>query len=153
MTMGYPLGVSGVGSATFTPAAASHTNGDVTGGVQEIKHMGTPGARVVIQSASMLIKGGTIETTAWALHLFDAVPTTIADDAAFDIASADMDLYQGFVTIPQVVDYGAALWIESHNIGKMVRLKGTSLWGYLVNGTTLTPAAVAHVVKLGWFAR
>lgn len=151
--MAYPHGVSGVSSAVFTPAAASHTNGDVVGGVKEFTHMGTPGARIIINTVSMLINNATIETTAWALHLFDeTMAVAIADDAAFDILAADQANYQGFLTIPQVVDYGSALWIESHNIGKMIRLRGTSLFGYLVNGTTLTPGAVAHTVKIGWYA-
>jgi hypothetical protein len=30
----------------------------------------------------------------------------------------------------------------------MIKLKSRSAWGYLVNLTTLTPAAVAHTVTL-----
>lgn len=46
------------------------------------------------------------------------------------------------------MDYGASLYIETQNIGKCVKLAGTSLFGYLVNGFLLTPQAVAHTVTL-----
>lgn len=146
------LGSPGAGksaSATFTPAAASHVAGDCNGAAAEFA-LGAPSGSVFeIDSVSMLIAGGTIETTAWALHLYSVTPpSALADDAAFDIPSGDRASYLGFVTIAQVVDYGASLWIEAHNIGKKVKLAGTSVFGYLVNGTTLTPQAVAHTVTL-----
>lgn len=136
-------------SATFTPAAASHTNGDVNGGAQEFALVAPSGCVFEIETVTMLIAGGTIETTAWALHLFSVTPpSALADDAAFTLAAGDRASYLGFVTIAQVVDYGDSLYIETQNIGKRVKLTGTSLFGYLVNGTTLTPQAVAHTVTI-----
>lgn len=138
-------------AAAFTPAAASHVAGDCHGAAQEFALGAPAGCVFEIQSVSMLIAGATIETTAWALHLYSVTPpSALADDAAFDIPSGDRASYLGFVTIPQVVDYGASLWIESHNIGKRIKLasSGTSVFGYLVNGTTLTPQAVTHTVVL-----
>ena len=43
---------------------------------------------------------------------------------------------------------GDTLFIETTNIQKQIKLAGTSVFGYLVNGTTLTPQAVAHIVTL-----
>lgn len=136
-------------SAVFTPAAASHVAGDVHGGAQEFALAAPSGCVFEIGSVSMLIANATIETTAWALHLFSVTPpSALADDAAFTLAAGDRASYLGFVTIPQVVDYGDSLWIESHNIGKRIKLADTSVFGYLVNGTTLTPNAAAHTVTL-----
>lgn len=136
-------------SAVFTPAAASHVAPDVHGGAQEFALNAPSGSIFEIQTVSMLIAGATIETTAWALHLYSVTPpSALADDATFDIPSGDRTSYLGFVTIPQVVDYGNSLYIESHNLNKRVKLSGTSLFGYLVNGTTLTPQNVAHTVTL-----
>jgi hypothetical protein len=39
-------------------------------------------------------------------------------------------------------------WVEVHGLNKSVKLAGTSLFAYLVNLTTVTPAAVAHTVTL-----
>lgn len=136
-------------SATFTPAAASHVAGDVHGGAQVFSLSAPSGSRIKINSVSLEIDTGTIETTAWTLHLYSVTPpSALADDAAWDLPSGDRASYLGSVSIAQVVDLGSTLWIESHNIGKQIKLAGTGVYGYLVNGTTLTPANVAHIVTL-----
>lgn len=136
-------------SATFTPAAASHTNGDVVGGAKEFANIGPATGHVVLKSVTLLIENATIETTAWALHLYNVTPpSAIADDAALTFGSGDRAAYLGFIAISQVVDYGDTLWIEDRGINKYLKLAGSSLFGYLVNGTTLTPGAVAHTVTL-----
>ena len=138
-------------SAAFTPAAAEHVAGDVHGGAGTFALGAPAGCVFEIQSVSMMIAGGTVETTVWTLHLFTVTPpSAIADDGAFALPSGDRASYVGFITIPQVVDYGDTLWIEAHNLGKRVKLAsaGTGLFGYLVNVTTLTPAAVAHTVTI-----
>lgn len=136
-------------SATFTPAATSHTAGDCVGSAAEFA-LGVPsGANITINSVSLMIAGGTIETTAWTLHLYSVTPpSALADDAVFDLPSGDRASYLGSIAIAQVVDLGSTLYIESHNINKQIKLAGTSVFGYLVNGTTLTPQAVAHTVTL-----
>jgi hypothetical protein len=142
-------------SATFTPAAASHVTPDVVGGAQEFvfrNHLGAvpmTGAHLRITGASLLIAGATIETTAWTLHLYNVTPpSALADDTTFDLPSGDRASYLGSVAIPQIVDLGATLYVEATIPNKQIKLSGTSVFGYLVNGTTLTPAAVAHTVTL-----
>lgn len=147
---GYTVLDNGVSaSATFTPAAASHVAGDVHGGAKEFALGAVSGSRLKINSVSLEIDGATVETTAWVLYLYSVTPpSAYADDAAWDLASGDRASFLGKVDIAQVVDLGSTLWIETHNIGKQVKLAGTSVFGYLVNATTLTPAAVAHIVTL-----
>lgn len=136
-------------SATFTPAAASHTAGDVNGGAQEFTSMGESAGRVMITSATLKIDGGTAEATAWRLYLFNVTPpSAVADDGAFTLASGDRASFLGYVDLGTAVDLGDTQWVETHGINKQVKLAGTSLFGYLVNLTTVTPAAVAHVVTL-----
>ncbi len=147
-------GFSGV--ATFTPAATSHTAGDSVGGAVEFvfkdRNGGPPsaGSHVRIVSATLQINGGTIETTAWRLHLYTVTPpSAYADDAAWDISNAtDLTSYLGYVDLSQVLDFGTTLYIDMPNLNKVIKLTGTSVFGYLVNGTTLTPQAVAHIVTL-----
>ena len=136
--------------ATFTPAATSHVAGDVVGGAQEFKNVGNPGSVVTIVSASLRIANATAETSTWVVYLFDVTPpSAVADDGAFLLATGDYASFVGQVALAQTVDVGDTQYIETNNIQKVVRLRGTSLFGYLVNGTTLTPGAVAHVVSLG----
>lgn len=136
-------------SATFTPAAASHVTPDVNGGAKEFTYMGRTGSRIMITSASLEIDGGTAEATAWRLYLYNVTPpSALADDATFDIPSGDRASYLGYVDLGTAVDLGTTQWVETHGINKQVKLAGTSLFGYLVNLTTLTPANVAHTVTL-----
>ena len=142
-------------SATFTPAAASHTAGDSVGVAAEFvlkDNQGgapAPGSTINIISASMRIDGATVETTAWRLHMFSVTPpSALADDAAFLLASGDRSSYLGYIDLSQVIDLGDSLFIEMPNINKIITLTGTSVFGYLVNGTTLTPQAAAHVVTI-----
>ena len=137
--------------ATFTPAAASHVGGDVNGGAQTFALAAPPGSKIKINTVSLEIDGATIETTAWTLHLYNVTPpSALADDAAFDLPSGDRTAYLGSIAIAQVVDLGSTLYVEASNIGKQLTLAstGTGLFGYLVNGTTLTPQAVAHIVTI-----
>lgn len=142
--------MAAITSASFTPAASSHVAGDVVGGAQEFKSVGQVGQTVIIVSASLRIANATAETSTWAVHLFDVTPpSAVADDGAFLLAAGDYPSYLGSVALAQTADLGDTQYIESNNIQKVVRLRGSSVFGYLVNGTTLTPGAVAHVVTLG----
>ena len=137
-------------SGTFTPAASSHTAGDVNGAAATFDLNAPPSSVFEIQSVSLMIETGTIETTAWTLHLYSVTPpSALADDSVWDIPSGDRASYLGSLAIAQVVDVGATLYIEAHNYNKRVQLAASGdLFGYLVNGTTLTTQAVAHTIKL-----
>ena len=140
----------GAASGAFTPAAASHTAGDVNGAAATFAIGGPASGTFEIQSATLLIAGGTAETTAWTLHLYNVTPpSALADDSVWDIPSGDRASYQGSISLAQTADVGSSLYIETNNIGKRVALGATgSLFGYLVNGTTLTPQAVTHTVTI-----
>jgi hypothetical protein len=138
-----------VATATFTPAASSHTAGDSVGGAKALDFGAISGSTIRIVSATLEIDTATIETTAWTLHLYSVTPpSATADDGAWDLPSGDRASYLGSIAFVQVVDLGSTLWIETTNIQKQLVLAGTGLFGYLVNGTTLSTAAVAHIVKL-----
>ena len=142
-------------SATFTPAATSHVAGDSHDAAQEfvlLNHNGAPpasGAHLRIVSATLRINHATIETTAWRLHLFNVTPpSALADDGAFVLAAGDRASYLGYVDISQVLDLVDTQYIDMPNLNKQIKLSGTTVFGYLVNGTTLTPNAAAHIVTL-----
>jgi hypothetical protein len=96
-----------------------------------------------------VVSTATNVTTAWRLHLYNVTPpSAIADDAAFDVPSGDRASYLGYVDISQLIDVGATLIIDMPNLNKQIKLLGTSVFGYLVNGTTITSEAVAHTVTI-----
>lgn len=139
------------GSATFTPAASSHTAGDCNGAAADLSLSPAPpsGSVVMITDAEFEIDGGTAEATAWRLYLYNVTPpSATADDGAWDLASGDRTSFLGYVELGTAVDLGATQWVEAHGINKAIKLSGTTVFGYLVNLTTLTPANVAHIVKL-----
>lgn len=136
-------------SATFTPAATSHTAGDSNGTAGTFALGARSGSAIRIVSANLAINGDAAETTAWRLHMFSVTPpSALADDAAFTLAAGDRASYLGYLDFAQTADLGDTQFIETTNIQKQITLTGTGLFGYLVNGTTLTPAAVGHVVTI-----
>jgi hypothetical protein len=135
-------------SATYTPAASSHTAGDSVGVAAEFALGAPSGSLLRIVSASMLVAGGTNETSTWRLYLFSVTPpSALADDAAFTLASGDRASFLGYFDFAQLVDVGDTLYIEA-TPNKVIRLTGTSVFGYLVNLTTVTTANVARTVRI-----
>ncbi len=135
--------------AAFTPAATSHTAGDCNGVAQEFAMGAVSGSEIMITSASLMIYGATAEVSTWRVYLYNVTPpSTYADDAPWDLLTGDRASYLGYIDLGTAVDIGGTQWVEVNSINKQVKLAGTSLFGYLVNGTTLTPANVAHTVTL-----
>lgn len=140
-------------SATFTPAASSHAAGDCNGAAAEIDFNAPSGSRIMITSASLEIDGGTAEATAWRLYLFNVTPpSAVADDSPFVLPSGDRASFLGQIDLGTATDMtpanGDTQWVETHGINKQIKLAGDSVFAYLVNLTTLTPANVAHIVTL-----
>lgn len=136
-------------SVAFTPAAASHVAGDANGAIGEFTSIGISASRIMITSASLVIAGTTAEATAWRLHLFNVTPpSALADDGAFVLPAGDLASYLGFVDLGTAVDLVDNQYVEVNGINKQIKLAGTSVFAYLTNLTTLTPAAVAHTVTL-----
>lgn len=135
-------------SANFTPAASSHTAGDVVGVAAEFALAAPTGSLLRIVSASMLVASATNETSTWRLYLFSVTPpSALADDAAFLLPSGDRASFLGYFDFAQLVDVGDTLFIEA-TPNKVIRLTGTSVFAYLVNLTTVTPAAQARTVTI-----
>jgi hypothetical protein len=136
-------------SATFTPAASSHDAGDCNGAAAEFAFAANSAGHIMITSASLRIDGGTAEASAWRLYLYGITPpSALADTVTWDLPSGDRASFLGYVDLGTAVDLGGTQWVETAQINKHIALTGTSVFGYLVNLTTLTPANVGHVVTL-----
>ena len=75
------------------------------------------------------------------LHLYNAAPTVIADNAAYDLPAGDRAKYLGYIQLASPVDNGATLWSQNDNINFNGKLVTTSLYGILVTDSAFTPAA------------
>lgn len=136
-------------SVTFTPANSNHVANDCNGAAGNFTTIGPSAGHIIIDSATIEIDGGTAEATAWRLYLYNVTPpSATADDGAWDLPSGDRASFLGFIDLGTAVDLGSTQWAETHAIGKRVKLAGTGLFAYLTNLTTLTPAAIAHIVTI-----
>ncbi len=141
-------------SASFTPAANSHTAGDVVGVAASFSFVDRngvnipSGSQIKINSATMVVAGGTNETATWRLYLFGVTPpSALADDAPFVLPSGDRASFLGYFDFAQLIDVGDTLFIES-TPAKQITLSNGNLYAYLVTLTTVTPAAIARTIRL-----
>lgn len=114
------------------------TNMEFATGLTAGKGFAIFGARLRIDVAA--IPAGM---TSFRLHLFNAAPTAITDNLAFDLIAADRAKYLGFVEISGVLDLGATLHAEVDNVnftGKLASAS-SSLFGVLQTVGAFTPTA------------
>jgi hypothetical protein len=125
-------------AVSIDPGDDAYTDGDVVGGLLTFGTLITPGS---ILRHLMLTDQGN-QGVALDLWLFDAAPTTIADDAAFAPAYADLQKLVAKVAIAGA-DYStenSMKWVAK--TGLEILLVRPTLYGYLVcNGSTPTYGA------------
>ena len=129
--IGIDDGAGAAGSAILTLASIGPTAGHVfiTDVLLEVDLTAVP--------ASM---------STFTLHLYNASPTAILDNAAWDLPSGDRTKYLGSVAITTPVDLGSTLYSQNGGplpINKKVKLaaSSTSLYGILVTAGGYTPAS------------
>lgn len=85
--------------------------------------------------------------TRFRLHLYNAAPTPINDNAAYNLPSGDRAKYLGFVDLPDPVDNGDTLWTCTeelyYHIRKQVTLVSGNMYGILMTIGAFTPTASA----------
>jgi hypothetical protein len=151
-------GSSGItSSASFIPAAAAYSAGDIISVAQEFAFTyadGTPirsGALIRILTTIIKIDVTALQASeaAYSLALYSVTPPSAqADNAAWTLASADLSSYRGSISLGTPVDLGAALYVKTPNVDIDVKLTGTSLFGELLTVAGFTATAVARQVLL-----
>lgn len=144
-------GASVAPTATFTPAAAAYSAGDVMDVAKEITLSGPSAGAIRILSAELLVSESAVQSgeTSYRLQLYSVTPpSALADNAAWDIPSGDRASYLGYVDLGSPVDVGASLYVQSLDINKDLKLAGTSLFGYLQTIGAFTATATARKVTL-----
>lgn len=152
------IGASGFyGTASFTPAAAAYSAGDVMGASAEFAFTFGDGTAIPAGSVVRILTAITridiaalqASEAAYTLHGYSATqPSAQADNDAWTLASADLTVYRGSISLGTPVDLGAALYVKSSAIDQDVRLITSSLWARLVTVAGFTATAVARQVTL-----
>lgn len=151
------IGGAALPSVTITRPndTTAYTAGDVVGAasaILEFQNAGPAGAVLLITEAQLAINVSALPSgmTTFRLHLYNAAPTAIADNAAWDLVAGDRAAYLGYIDIEQMVDVGSTLFVQSDkttnaSLPKQVKLAAgvTSLYGLLVTHGGYTPTAQA----------
>jgi hypothetical protein len=105
----------------------------------------TAGNTAIITGVSLRIDVNALPTgmETFRLHLYDASPTAIVDNGAFNLIAADRSKYLGYIDIDLPLDMGDTLYIENLNINKQIKTVTTSIFGQLQTKVPYTPTAQA----------
>jgi hypothetical protein len=145
-------------SATVTITRPSDTDaytaGDAvgdTGGsaILTFANMARAAGEVIITSIELEIDVDAVPSgmTGFNVRLYNASPTAIADNAAWDLPSGDRGKYLGKVSLTTPTDEGSTLFSDNDGINKQITLTSTSLYVVLqtVGGYTPSSAAVKRL--------
>ena len=155
----YSAGIVSAGfrtTATITrPSnATAYTAGDVvgdTGGsaILTFSNMGPNSGYVLIQSAALIFSDSAVPSGmgSFRVHLYSASPTAIADNAAYDLVSADRSAYIGYFDLPAPVDFGSTLYTQTDYIGRMIKMatNSTTVYAQIETKGAYTPVSASTV--------
>ena len=107
----------------------------------------TAGGAFVVLGARLRIDVAAIPAgmSSFRLHLYDAAPTAIADNAVYNLPSGDRAKYLGVIEISGVQDIGDTLFAQADEVnftGKLAAAS-TTLYGILQTVGAFTPTAQA----------
>lgn len=126
-------------STSFTPDTSAYAANDVVGGLLTFESNARKG---ILTGA--IIGDDDNEGAEYTLHLFDVVPTSIADNAAFQPSFADMQNWIGSITIASA-DYTSFTDTEANtfkvawsNTQSASITFDSAVWGFLVATGTPT---------------
>jgi hypothetical protein len=114
---------------------------------------GPSAGSIVIVGAELRIDLAAVPTgmTGFRVHLYDAAPTAILDNAAFDLVANDRGKYLGYIDLGVPIDLGSTLFAEVDGLNKLVKLAAasTSLYAEIQQLGAYTPAsATAYTLTL-----
>lgn len=131
---------------TLAHDTAAHHALDVVsiaaGEVLEFASLGAANDLICILGSRVKYNGSAVPTasTGYRLHLYNASPTAIADNAAFNVPAEDLAKYIGYIPISTLVDVGDNCISVDNNVNFTCKLAGTGLFGILQCVAAETPA-------------
>lgn len=132
-----------------TAYTAEDAVGDVSGSaILEFPGLLTPGTLNMILSATLEYHVAALPSGAdFRLELYNASPTAIADNAAWDLVSGDRTKHLGSIDFDALSDKGSTLKIDMDKINKAFMAGGSrSLFAILVASGGFTPAGNSEVL-------
>ena len=130
-----------------TPYTAGDVIGDTNGSaIFEFENMAkTGGGEVMITSIELEVDLSAVPSgmAGFNVRLYNASPTAIADNSAWDLPSGDRGKYLGKVLLGTPVDEGATLFIDNDGVNKQITLTSTSLFVELQTVAAFTPTSAA----------
>jgi hypothetical protein len=83
------------------------------------------------------------------LHLYNAAPGALLDNAVWKLIAADRSKYLGFIDIATTVDYVDTLFVQNDGLAKQVKALSSSLFAILITVPGFDPvASIAHRLRL-----
>lgn len=146
-TNGYKSTVSITRPNDATPYTVGDAVGDTGGSaIQAFLLIGPTAGHVILTGAMLEIDVAAIPAgmSSFRLHLYDAAPDAIADNAPWDLSSAgDRGKYLGYLDIRAPSDLGSTLIAleENANLHRKLATGSTTIWGVLQTLAAWTPAA------------
>ena len=155
----YSIGVAGSAfrsTVTITRPSntTAYTAGDVvgdTGGsaILTLSNIGPTGGFVLIQSAALIFSDSSVPSGmgAFRVHFYNASPTAIADNAAFDLTSGERASYMGYIDLSAPQDLGSTIYTQMDYLGRLLRLGTTSstLFAEIETRNAYTPVSASTV--------
>ena len=124
----YRSTVSFTRPANTTPYTAGDVIGSASSAIHTLSAGGPSGGFILLQSMALFI-GNTsppVGMAAFRVHLYSASPTAIADNAVFNLSSAERAAYMGFVDLSTPQDLGDTIYTQTDYIGRLVKLAAAS---------------------------
>lgn len=128
----------------------AYTAGDVIGTATSSNYefediLPTAGEHFYITDAKIEVEKSSVPAgmATFTLHLYNAAPTAIADNAAWTLLLADGGKYLGSIQFTTPVDLGTTLisFLSQINIKRKLAASSTSIYGVLETDAGWTPAA------------
>jgi hypothetical protein len=105
------------------------------------------GAKIIINRVELMINVASVPSgmSGFKLHLYNAEPTAIADNSAFNLIAGDRTKYLGWIDIDLPTKLGDTLYVDMKGVNCQVKLASasTSLYGMLQTIGAYTPTAQA----------
>lgn len=147
LTITRPSNTTGYGAADVIGNADAVTAANAGSAVLAFGKLREGPADVIIHSASIRMSNSTVPAsmTTLVLHLFNAAPDAILDNAPFALSAGDRGKYLGSITFtPAVVTGGTMLFHAVNPDLQLALVDGqSSLWGQLVTTAGHTPVSAS----------
>lgn len=144
----YHCQVSDTRPGNATPYNALDVMG-ATAAAIKFNKVGPAGGKVFI--TAMFLRGDVAAVPSgmgtMRYHLYNRAPADIADNAAYDLVSADRSVYQGYVDVSTPTDLGSTIFGQSDAINHPVLLAPgcSDLWAFRQTIGGFTPAGNSEV--------